>query len=114
VSWALKTAPEDGALGLWDADHGPEELLLADGALVGARVDEAGEVLAERADAGEVALGDLAGWLSEAAVVPGRELARRAPGRRRLDRNGGRAGGLVGGAGGHVGSWGRWWPVAVV
>src|SRR6266511_1119610 len=48
-------------------DHGLEELLLADGPLMGAGVDEAGEVLAEGAHAGEVTLRDQAAQLPEAA-----------------------------------------------
>ena len=52
-----------------DPEDVPQELLLADGALMCARVDLTGEVLAERADAGELAAGDLRPQLAEAALV---------------------------------------------
>src|SRR5919108_1171129 len=84
----LELRAEAGERAGGHADDALEELLLADGALVRARIDGAREVLAERPDTGEVALGDLAAELPEAAVVLGRELARRDPRRRGLDRGG--------------------------
>jgi hypothetical protein len=45
---------------LGDSDDVDQELLLANRSLVGAGVDAAGEVLTERPDAGEGALGDQA------------------------------------------------------
>jgi hypothetical protein len=78
---------ERGRVG--DPEDVPQELLLAHGALVCTGVDLAREVLAERPDAGELAAGDLAPQLAEAALVVGCERARRDTARRRLDRRGG-------------------------
>jgi hypothetical protein len=75
---------EGGRIG--DAEDVPQELLFADGALVGARVDVTGEVRAERTDAGELAARDLAAQLPESALVVGCERAGRDARRRRLDR----------------------------
>src|SRR4029453_19577597 len=80
---------ESGELVGRDADHGLEELLLADRALVGAGVDEPGEVLAEGANAGKVPLRDHAAQLAEAARVLSGELARRDARGGVLDRVGG-------------------------
>jgi hypothetical protein len=58
-----------------DPDHRLEELFLADGALVRARIDLPAEVLAERADTRELALRDRAAEGTEAAGVLRREIA---------------------------------------
>jgi hypothetical protein len=71
-----------------DPDHRLEELLLTDSALVRARIDLPGEVLAERADGRKLPLRDRAGEGPEAAGVQRREIARRDSGRRVLGRAG--------------------------
>jgi hypothetical protein len=96
---------ERGELGLWNPDHDPEKLLLSDRALMSAGADEAGEVLTEGADAGEVALRDLAPQLPQAAGVLGGEDVGRDTARRRLDGRRGRGECEGAGCGECEGSW---------
>src|SRR6266508_632350 len=81
----LELGAEGGELVGGHSDHGLEELLLADRTLVRPRVDQPGEVLAERADAGEVTLRDHAPQRTEAARISGGKLAGRNTRWRRLD-----------------------------
>src|SRR5918995_7399725 len=80
---------ERGQLALRNPDHYPEKLLLSDRALMRAGVDEAGEVLTEGADAGEVALRDRAPQLPQAAgVLRGKDTGGDAAWRRLDGRRG--------------------------